>query len=559
MLSKSTENLISTIVCYGAAFTTIFIISGSVNDPVNVPKFLSLGVIACAALGVLVSGPLSKIYKASKTIWISATIFIICAISSVANSDSPLSQGIYGAYGRNNGLLAYFFLAILLIVTVSFTQPGSYLKLIKAFFAAGAVNLVYCLWVIVFGDFIGWSNPYGNILGTLGNPNFIGAFLGMFISSYLAYGIAAQSSKVFKFSLIIVLPLTAFEIVKSHAIQGRVVAAAGFVLVGFFWIRSKYKTSALVTFSGISLLAGVFALLGALQIGPLTSLIYKNSVSLRGQYWLAGWRTGESHPATGVGMDAFGDWYRRSRDVHALELPGVDVVVNASHNVPIDMFAFGGWPLFISYMAIMALGGFSLVRAISRTKEYDPILVILTTAWTGYQLQSIISINQIGLAIWGWVLTGAAIGYEKSTRLRNEVEIHSNKKQIKSSIQNPKAVLFGSLFGVIGLLIALPPLLADSKLRSAQLSRSAPNIENTLMPSYFNPQNSMKFLTNIQDFEKNNLTELSHKYALQGVKWNSESYDMWRSLYLIQNSTSEEKAIALQNMKRLDPLNPELK
>ena len=30
-----------------------------------------------------------------------------------------------------------------------------------------------------FGDFIGWNNPYGAILGTFGNPNFLSSFLAM--------------------------------------------------------------------------------------------------------------------------------------------------------------------------------------------------------------------------------------------------------------------------------------------------------------------------------------------------------------------------------------------
>jgi hypothetical protein len=79
-----------------------------------------------------------------------------------------------------------------------------------------------------------------------------------------------------------------------------------------------------------------------------------------------------------------------------------------------------------------------------------------------------------------------------------------------------------------------------------------------MVSSYFNPQNSMKFLTNIQELEQSNLPDLAHEYALQAVKWNSESYDLWRILYLIRNSTPAEKEKALLNMKRLDPLNPDV-
>jgi hypothetical protein len=558
MLNLLNERLLSRVIAFGAALTTIFVITGSVTDPVNAPKLLSLGIMAMAAFGILVADSVSRNVNRSKVIWLAIFVFLGFSLISVLQSDSPLSQGIYGSYGRNNGFLAYLFLAIALLAAASFSTVDSFYGLIEAFFVAGIVNIVYCLWVITFGDFIGWTNPYGNILGTLGNPNFIGAFLGMFIAAYFAYGISNKSSKYFRLSMILVLPITAFEIVDSHAIQGRVVGAAGFAIVGFFYIRSRFNSVLLAIYSTFTAIVGFFALLGALQIGPLTSVIYKTSVSLRGQYWLAGWNTGKSHPISGVGMDAFGDWYRRSRDLHALELPGVNTVVNASHNVPIDMFAFGGWPLFVSYIAIMVIGAVSLLRAIKRTKQFDPVLVVLTTAWAGYQLQSIISINQIGLAIWGWILTGAAIAYERMTRLNQEAATGTNKRVNGTLAQNSKAVLFATAFGLIGLMLALPPLVSDAKWRSAQLSRSVQNIEATMVPSYFNPQTSTRYLNNIQSLEESNLSDLAHKYALDAVAWNPQSYDLWRILYFIRNSTTEEKTLAIENMKRLDPLNPDV-
>ena len=558
MLTFENEKLLSRVLTFGAAFTTVFLISGSVTDPVNVPKLVTLGIMASAGLGILVADSVARNAKHLKLIWVSCSLFLGFSLISVLRSDSPLSQGLYGAYGRNNGFLAYFFLAIALLGTASFSRVESFFRLIKAFFTAGIINVVYCLWVICFGDFIGWDNTYGNILGTLGNPNFIGAFLGMFLASYFAYGISGKSSKYFKLSTILVLPVTIFEIVASHAIQGRVVGGAGLAIVGFFYVRDRFNSLVLSIYSTLAVIVGFFALLGALQIGPLTAFIYKTSVSLRGQYWKAGWNTGEAHPFSGVGMDAFGDWYRRSRDQHALELPGVNTVVNASHNVPIDMFAFGGWPLFITYLAIMAIGAVSLLRTIKRTKQFDSVLVVLTTAWVGYQLQSVISINQIGLAIWGWMLTGAAIAYERITRTDQQVISSSNKRTQANSAQNSKTIVFATSFGLVGLLIVLPPLLSDAKWRSAQLSRSVQNIEATMLPSYFNPQTTMRYLVNIQNLEGSNLPDLAHKYALQAVKWNSQSYDLWRMLYFVRNSTPEEKASALENMKRLEPLNPDV-
>lgn len=555
------EKLLVRILSIGAALTSILVVSGSVTDPVNTPKLLAIGVTGFAALGLLLSTGLRKILKQCKFEVLSGALFVLAIIVACFTSNSPMSQNLYGSYGRNNGALTYLFLVAILFSSLTIRTLKNFETIVKALLFAGLVNVIYCLWVIIFGDFIGWSNPYGNILGTFGNPNFIGSFLGIFFAAYLSFALKKTSSKIIKYSVLLVLPVTAFEIYKSHAIQGRVVAALGIGILGFLLIRSRFGKFV----SGLYLVAGfalsVLALLGTLQIGPLSKYIYKTSVSLRGQYWLAGWNTGETHPISGVGMDAFGDWYRRSRDSHALELPGVNVTVNAAHNVPVDMFAFGGWPLFLTYTAVMGFAAYAAFRVVIRRKEFDPIFTVLVSAWAGYQLQSIISINQIGLAVWGWLLSGALIAYERATR-RDLLEVSNQTGNRKISIPNlafnPKTIITGSIGALIGLLVAMPPLTSDTKWRTAQLSGSVEEIEATMKASYFNPQNTSKYSMNIQILETSNFPDLSHKYALEAVKWNPEAYDLWRALYFVRNSNKDEKAIALQNMKRLDPLNPDV-
>ena len=53
MLNMSAERLITRILTIGAAFTTVFVVSGNVTDPVNATKLFSLGVAAMATLFVL--------------------------------------------------------------------------------------------------------------------------------------------------------------------------------------------------------------------------------------------------------------------------------------------------------------------------------------------------------------------------------------------------------------------------------------------------------------------------------------------------------------------------
>ena len=168
-----------------------------------------------------------ELWRSSRLWLIGSILFIVFSISAIVNISSPLEQNIYGTYGRNTGFVTY--LALLLISTAAtlIRQKSNFNLIIYSLFAAGVTNVGYCLWAIAFGDFIGWNNPYGNILGTFGNPNFIGAFLGIFITALAAYVVAPGISWKYRGLALITVAIGLFEIQKSHAVQGLVVSAAG--------------------------------------------------------------------------------------------------------------------------------------------------------------------------------------------------------------------------------------------------------------------------------------------------------------------------------------------
>jgi hypothetical protein len=566
MINQMAERTIARVLGIGSGFVAILVVTGTVTDPVNVTKLFALGGVASAAVAVLLAFGLQELWATSKALVILVVLFLVSGLNSIVNSEGPITQNIYGAYGRNTAFIAYLLLISVILSAAVLRRESNFKYLIWGMFGAGFVNVFYCGWVIAFGDFIPWSNPYGNILGTFGNPNFIGAFLGLFAASIVAYSLKQGTKIAVRAGVAVIFLVAVYEIVDSNAIQGRVVVAAGLGIVGFYLVRSRFEAliaqAIYVLLIGI---AGVFALFGALQIGPLTKYIYKNTVSLRGEYWQAGLKMGSDHPFTGVGFDTYGDWYRRARDAQALILPGPDVTTNAAHNVPFDVFAFGGWPLFLSYLGILALSVIAIIKVTRRNRKYDAIFVTLTTAWACYQLQSIISINQIGLAVWGWLFGGALIAYEIATRPSDlETQSVQGKGKTTRAVDKKKGepiitpTLIASVGAVIGLLIAVPPYSADAKWRSALASQDVQKVEAALLPGYLNPANSYKYANAVQVLESSKLFDLALKYARIGVEFNPDNFDAWKVLYLISKSSPEDKARALENMRRLDPKIPDV-
>jgi hypothetical protein len=237
-------------------------------------------------------------------------------------------------------------------------------------------------------------------------------------------------------------------------------------------------------------------------------------------------------------------------------LPGPGVITNAAHNVVADFFAYGGFPLLISYLAILAIGIWAIIRVTLRHRAYDGTFVALAATWATYELQSIISINQVGLAIWGWVLVGALVAYEYSTRPKAESSEKTKPVKQKELVFSPQLV--GGIGVLVGALIAVPPLSADSKWRSALKAQNVQQVEAALTPSYLAPRDSARLAQAVLLFENSKMYDKAYFYAKEGIAYNPNYFDAWRVLYSITNASQADRDQALKEMKRLDPLNPDV-
>ena len=561
MLKLEIEKPVARLLAFGAPFISIFLLIDQVSDPVNVTKMAALSVLAFALSFVVVAKSSRLLWADAKLQILAAAAFIVFSLSAVLNSNSPLVQNFYGTYGRNTGFLTYFSLTLVFLATLVLRRTESFRNILYGLLAAGLVNVIYGAWTVLFGDFVSWNNPYDRILGTFGNPNFIGSFLGIFASLLVAYLLNPGTNLSVRLIGVVILVVTFLEIRSSLAVQGIVVSGGGIALVIFYYLRSRFTkwTVPVIYLSSVGVV-GFIALMGALQKGPLASIVYKTSVSLRGEYWQAGINMANANPFTGVGMDAYGDWYRRSRDAQALILPGPNTTTNTAHNVFIDILASGGYPLFFAYMALIIMGLIAAIKLTFIQKEFNFVKVGLIVTWICYQVQAIISINQIGLAVWGWVIGGALIAYEFSTRsARTDSTSKSNRqKTIKDNPLISPQMLAG-LGMVVGIIIAIPPISGDIKWREAIKAQSAELVTVALTPTYMSPSSSNLYTNAAQTFEQSGLPDLAYKYGKLNTEFNPEYFDGWRILYALKNSTPEDRKLAKENMIRLDPLNEEWK
>jgi O-antigen ligase len=525
-------------------------------DPINPIKMLAVSATGFMGLGVLITNQKSiNLQRFRIPISLIGSFMLWQLIVLVVTGGDYLQQ-LFGTAGRNTGFITYLAFSLLFVASVAASSGAVLKKFFSISLIVGGASLGYGVIQVIGADPFDWVNSYSPVIGFLGNPNFHSSLLGVLGSIVFAQILSGSVNSKIKVVYILYLITSIFVIKESVSQQGFLVLAIGSGIALGIYANGKSRLLG-VAYLALGLLASMATVIGILNKGPLAGLLYKDSVTFRGDYWRAGWKMTTEHPIFGVGLDSYGDWYRRSRDIEATLRRGPEVTSNAAHNVFLDMSAYGGFPLVLIYIALMALVLVSAIKVIKRSLGFNAGFVGLVGGWFAFQAQSIISINQIGLAVWGWVLSGLIIGYEINTR---DGELIWEKRQGKKGVKPAQAsegTTLGMFVGlIVGVLIGLPPYLASAQYRTALETGNPDAIRDA---AYIWPTDPTRMVQVAVTLNDNNLEEQGLKVALDAVSKFPDVYAVWVALDLMKSATEEQKADALVQMKRLDPLNPTLK
>ena len=251
---------------------------------------------------------------------------------------------------------------------------------------------------------------------------------------------------------------------------------------------------------------------------------------------------GLEKPFFGVGIDSYGSYFRTFRNESATVLPGIDVTTDTAHNVFIDIFSGGGFPLLIAYLLINLFVAGTALKHIRVGTKFDPYFTFFFIGWFTYTIQSIFSINQIGLAIWGWLFAGAIICYSKLGPDQNEFSRPNSKSKKQSSQQSlvPAGAALSAVAGlVIGLLISLPPMIRDTQFRNIQTKSGDSQKLIDLVNSW--PLDSSRMNRGSVLLANSGLNVLSAQVALNGAKSFPNDYAAWYALYELSGEGSSER------------------
>ena len=454
----------------GGSLVTLFFWA-PLTDPFNAPKSWILSISGFWLLGWI--GFNWKKFSGNKTMWIAgllSAIYVATLFVAFVATDNKFI-GMFGDYARRTGFLSYFSLTV-------FFLAGAYLFRLNRIEIFERVTIVVGFLLGIYGflqhyniDFIKWNNPYNSVLSSLGNPDFAAAAMSIFMVLNFGFILTYKKAKWARVVAGVNVLVLLITIIFAQVRQGLLAAALGIGIIVIVWIHQKQKVAA-YGLTALSAVGGVAAVMGMLNMGPLVKYFYKVSVTYRGDYWRAGWHMFTSHPFFGVGLDRYGAYFRVYRDATQVARRGPEVISNATHDVPLQLASTGGIFVLLGFLALTGFIAWRGIVALRKSSGLEQIVVAtIFGAWLAYEAQSIISIDNLGIAIWGWILGGAVVGI-------SVIEIPVEMKNAKpgSSLLQP---MVSGFLGLVMLVVSVLFFSAEGAMHSIQsynIPKSGPTL-----------------------------------------------------------------------------------
>jgi hypothetical protein len=557
------ESVLASTLFFGLFATATLVTPWHNLEPSVLPKLSVLSIITCV-IGVLFftfKNPFSKF----------ASLFTLCFLMAISLSilnllinSQFISERVLGIQGRNFGALAFICLLLTSIIAFSLSEKIDSKKLMFTVKFSSFIVAIYFIAQLNGLDIAAWVDAYNGIpSSTLGNPNFVAAFVSIGFVSTLPLLVSKQIKLSLRILLFSISALELYVSIMSDSFQGLAIIFLGSLytflsLVIPLVVRLQKTLSAAAT--TLFLFIVVFS---TLRFRDYLSVDLA-SIRARIDYWEAGVAMGFDSPIFGKGFDYFGESYFLFRSEGAA-IRGF--YSNSAHNYFVDLLAFGGIPLLLTSLLPMILvllkGSKFLLKPVSYLEnKHGESAVIrgLLLAWLGFFTQANLSPFNIALAYLGFLLSGFLYGilYESAVTSEQSKHVSQNKvigREVFTSSATKRRIL---LVVMIPLLFSIPifgiqALVADARFRDGIEQGNGDAIYRIALNQ---PKNFQRMAYAAQIFIQNERQDLAIPIIRDMVKENPAKIAGWRLLEQVSTTEAEKSQIRAKILS-LDPRNLE--
>ncbi len=433
---------------YTLFFIVPFIVYPATSELFEFNKMLFIyAMAACIGWFWLMRSIQEKRFVFRRTVFdIPLLIFMVSQVLSTVFSIDT-STSLFGYYGRFNGGLISLFTYIFLYYAFVSNLSDELSHIIRSLFKISVVSsFLVILWGLPgkFGhdlscllftskfDNTCWTTqfrPSERMFSTLGQPNWLGAYLAVtfFMGLYLFF--TSSQNKKWLYGSFIVLNYIGILFTRSRSALGSLIPGFIVLIILYFVKEVKKDTQKKPYFKTLGILMGgmivatfifktgipqadyllefrflntnskkaVVASVPSNNTTPSIGSGITESFDIRKIVWKGAVQLGEQYPLFGTGVETFGYSYYSVRPVAHNLTSEWDYLYNKAHNEYLNFFATTGWFGLISVILFIVWGYAYLVKQIFLHKKDDALLYLyisLGSIWL-----SIIITNFFGFSI----------------------------------------------------------------------------------------------------------------------------------------------------------------
>lgn len=422
MFTRRLETYSEKLLVFGPTTISLAVTPTWTYDPINLPKLFLISAIGLSLIPYVALN-LKLILGKNKFALFLVGAFFATLIFNVTTSEIGSAQVFWGTWGRNTGVLTYSSYLIFFLAAAIYSKKFGPERVLRSFLICGYIIMLYTLIQFMELDPLPWSQKAP--IATLGNVNFMSAFLGLLSIYFVVLILDKALSTTTRIYYLLLLLLATSLIWFSQSIQGLAILLSGVSTYLSIHFMKNSKAVGLMVFGGTAAI-GTVSLMGSAGIGPLSRLLEQTTALYRLDYWRAGFRMFSDNLLSGVGLDGYGEYYRQYRDLEAATRTGPGRVTNTAHNVFLDILSGAGLFAGIFFVLLLFFALLISWKAALRIEKDSSILAIAPMVM-GWLVFLVISIGQIGVNAWGVIFSGMAIGLR-------DAEVRRPKK-LKSSSQ----------------------------------------------------------------------------------------------------------------------------
>jgi len=563
-LGVTNKNLIDIGGVFKFQMWTIFLVilamtPGLSSEPINPIKLTVLAIGACSSSLALISSTKILYARLGQKILASIAIFILLITISGISSQTSTHKLIYGEWGRNTGLLFYFCLTLIFLVSIIVSNPERSLNFYRCLIWAGLLNTTYMVVQALDLDPVKWE--VNQTFGFTGNLNFASSLTSVYAILVTAWIIDKRGSWFNRTSLAISAVTGLIIIFRSGSLQGLIQFILGLICFWIFKDVHARKTKLITKFRGLIvslvLLGTTLGIIATSFPNFFSGIFFQQTMGYRRDYWIAGLGMIKSNPLSGIGVDNYGNFYHQYRP----ESAAVDNYLrqsNTAHSIVLDIGSNYGILAVLFYISFLSYILFCIVKTLGSNSE-NTLLIGLGSIWISLQIQNFIGINQATTGVLTWFIGGTFVSlYRGRKNLDSRKVLIANKPNLNRAISKSSENLMSSsgfvramIGAVIGTILVAPLLYGDITFQKARNKQDFTTMTSVAGNSLIGNQTMMEFV--VSDLVGRSQAEQGLAAAKRLVNLYPRSVYGWRVIASLKVTSEADRQWAMRQFELLDP------